>query len=121
LISGIVALTLSPVLSSRVLKAHGQQGRFEQWVEHRFERLAVSYQRGLHSTLNSLPATMLFAAVVLGSIYFMFASSTSELAPVEDQSILFFQATAPQTATLDYNEAYTRQIEEAFKSVPEYH
>jgi multidrug efflux pump len=51
----------------------------------------------------------------------MFTGSTNELAPVEDQSILFFQATAPQTATLDYNEAYTRQIEEAFQSVPEYH
>ena len=121
LISGVVALTLSPMLSSRVLKPHGQQGRFEQWVEHWFERLAASYQRGLHATLESLPVTLLFAFAVLVSIFFMFVASKSELAPVEDQSILFFQATAPQTATLDYNEAYTRQIQEAFASVPEYH
>jgi len=121
LVSGVVALTLSPMLSSRVLKPHGQQGRFEQWVEHWFERLAATYQRGLHGTLEFLPATLLFAFVVLVSIFFMFVTSKSELAPVEDQSILFFQATAPQTATLDYNEAYTRQIQEAFVSVPEYH
>jgi multidrug efflux pump len=109
------------MLSSRVLKPHGQQGRFEQWVEHRFERLALAYQRRLHGTLESLPATLLFAAAVLVSIFFMFVTSKNELAPVEDQSILFFQATAPQTATLEYNEAYTRQIVSAFESVPEYH
>ncbi len=121
LISGIVALTLSPMLSSRALKPHGQQGRFEQWVEHWFERLARSYQRLLHATLNSLPVILLFATVVLVSIFFMFITSKNELAPVEDQSILFFQATAPQTATIEYNEAYTRQIVSAFESVPEYH
>jgi len=121
LISGIVALTLSPMLSAKVLKEHGQQGRFEQWVEHGFERLAAAYQRRLHGTLDALPATLLFAAVVLISIVFMFITSKHELAPVEDQSILFFQATAPQTATLEYNEAYTRQIVTAFESMPEYY
>jgi multidrug efflux pump len=121
LISGVVALTLSPMLSSRALKAHGQQGRFEQWVEHWFERLAARYRKMLHGMLDTLPATLLFAAVVLVSIFFMFITSKNELAPVEDQSILFFQATAPQTATIEYNEAYTRQIVEAFESVPEYH
>jgi multidrug efflux pump len=121
LISGVVALTLSPMLSSRALKPHGQQGRFEQWVEHWFERLAARYRKMLHATLESLPVTLLFAAAVLVSIVFMFVTSKNELAPVEDQSILFFQATAPQTATIEYNEAYTRQIVEAFEAVPEYH
>jgi multidrug efflux pump len=121
LVSGVVALTLSPMLSSRVLKAHGQQGRFEQWVEHWFNRLANRYRNLLHGMLDSLPATLLFAVVILASIFFMFVTSKSELAPVEDQSILFFQATGPQTATIEYNEAYTRQIVEAFESIPEYH
>jgi len=120
-VSGIVALTLSPMLSSRVLKPHGQQGRFEQWVENWFNRLADRYRKLLHGMLESLPATMLFAVVLLVSIFFMFVTSKSELAPVEDQSILFFQATGPQTATIEYNEAYTRQIVEAFESIPEYH
>ncbi|MFQ5643851.1 MAG: efflux RND transporter permease subunit [Thiogranum sp.] len=120
-VSGVVALTLSPMLSSRVLKAHGRQGRFEAWVEHRFTRLAERYRELLHGMLDSLPVTLLFAAVILVSIFFMFVTSKSELAPVEDQSILFFQATGPQTATIEYNEAYTRQIVAAFESIPEYH
>ncbi len=120
-VSGIVALTLSPMLSSRVLKPYGQQGRFEAWVEHWFTRLAGRYRALLHGMLDSLPVTLAFAAVILVSIVFMFVTSKSELAPVEDQSILFFQATGPQTATIEYNEAYTRQIVEAFESIPEYH
>jgi len=121
LISGIVALTLSPMLSSKVLQPAGNPGRFERAVEHFFERLAGFYLRRLQSALTYLPATMLFAAVVLGSIYFMFTSTSDELAPTEDQSILFFRAVAPQTASLEYNEAYTREIVEAFEAVPEYH
>ena len=121
LVSGVVALTLSPMLSAKVLKPHGQQGRFEQWVEHKFGRLAKSYQSLLHASLESLPPILLFALVVLVSIFFMFVTSKSELAPVEDQSILFFQATGPQTATIEYNEAYTREIVKAFETIPEYH
>ncbi|WP_078121777.1 efflux RND transporter permease subunit [Thiosocius teredinicola] len=121
LISGIVALTLSPMLSSKVLQPAGKAGRFEHAVERFFTGLANFYLRRLRGALNYLPATLLFAAVVLGSIYFMFATTQSELAPTEDQSILFFQATAPQTASLPYNEAYTREIVETFESVPEYH
>ena len=95
LVSGVVALTLSPMLSSRVLKPHGEQGRFEQWVEHWFTGLARRYQKLLHGALDYLPVTVVFAVVVLGSIYFMFITSQNELAPTEDQSILFYQATAP--------------------------
>ena len=120
LISGVVALTLSPMLSSRVLKSSSGEGRFEQAVEHFFNRLAERYSRALRSSLQTLPVTLVFAAVVLASIYFMFVTSQNELAPDEDQSILFFQATAPQTATIDYNEAYIRQIVAMFESVPEY-
>jgi len=121
LVSGIVALTLSPMLSGKVLKASGEQGRFEQTVEHFFNRLSGLYRKALHGSLEALPATLLFAAVILGSIYFLFTASQDELAPTEDQSILFFQALGPQTATLDYNEAYTRHIVEQFEAVPEYH
>jgi multidrug efflux pump len=121
LISGVVALTLSPMLSGKVLKPAGEQARFEQWVEHLFGRLSQAYQGALRRSLDWLPVTMVFAAVILGSIYFMFSASQNELAPTEDQSILFFQALGPQTATLEYNKAYTRQIVDLFEEVPEYH
>ena len=120
LISGVVALTLSPMLCSRVLQTSSGEGRFEKAVEHFFNRLAERYRRALSGSLDTLPVTLVFATVVLLSIYFMFVTTQNELAPDEDQSILFFQATAPQTATIDYNEAYVRQIVSLFESVPEY-
>jgi len=120
LISGIVALTLSPMLSSRVLRSRAQSSRFEQGVERFFEALTRGYHRLLRGALDALPATLLFGLVVLASIYFMFALSQRELAPTEDQSILFFQARAPQTATIEYDERYTRQIVGLFESIPEY-
>jgi len=121
IISGIVALTLSPMLSSKVLKGpEAKQGPFERGVERFFTALADRYQRLLHNSLDYLPVTAAFAVAVLVSIYFMFVTAQNELAPTEDQSILFFQATAPQTATIDYDRAYVRQIEDAFESTPEF-
>jgi multidrug efflux pump len=120
LISGIVALTLSPMLSAKVLKPAGAPGRFEHAVERFFTGLANGYQRVLHQVLAYPSAVLLFAAAVLASIYPMFALSQKELAPTEDQSILFVHATGPQTATIDYDVAYTRELIETFESVPEY-
>lgn len=117
-ISGIVALTLSPMLSSKVLKVKG--GRFETAVEHFFTGFARRYQALLDRSLNYLPVTIVFSVVVLVSIYFMFVTTHKELAPTEDQSILFFQATAPQTATIDYDMAYVSQIEDTFETFPEF-
>ena len=120
LISGVVALTLSPMLSAKVLKPSGAPGRFEHAVERFFTRLANGYQRLLHGMLTQPAAVLVFAAAILASIYPMFMLSQKELAPTEDQSILFAHATGPQTATLDYDATYTREIIETFESVPEY-
>jgi len=118
LVSGIVALTLSPMLSAKVLKKEG--GRFEHAVERFFENLSQYFLRRLRGALDCLPATLLFGFTILFSIYFLFAFSQNELAPDEDQSILFFAATAPQTATIEYDQLYTAQIHDAFEAIPEY-
>ena len=121
LVSGVVALTLSPMLSGKVLHRQGEPGRFEAAVERFFARLASAYQQRLHRTLDFIPVSMVFAGVVLVSIYFMFVSTPSELAPVEDQSILFMQGRMPQTATIEYNEVYTRELVKALDTLPEEH
>ena len=90
-------------------------------MERFFERLAEGYRKRLSRTLDYVPVTMTFSTVVLVSIYFMFVTTPSELAPVEDQSILFVQGRAPQNATIEYNEVYTRQVIEKFKTMPEEH
>jgi len=120
LISGVVALTLSPMMSSKVLTDAGQPGRFELAVEHFFTCLATGYQRLLHKVLEYPSAVMIFALTLLLSIYLMFMLSNKELAPTEDQSILFAIASGPQTATLNYNEAYARELIKQFESIPEY-
>lgn len=120
LVSGVIALTLSPMLCAHLLHRSTQTGRFERGVEHFFNGLSRRYLAVLRPTLNALPATLIFALGILISIYFMFISTKSELAPTEDQSILFFSANAPQTATMDYNLGYAKTIQQAFETIPEY-
>lgn len=120
LISGVVALTLSPMMSSRLLPDRHQPNRFEQWLEHAFAKLANRYVRSLDYILAVPMAVIGFAAIVLVSLYFMFMLTSRELAPTEDQSILFAIANGPQTATLNYNETYARQLVSIFESIPEY-
>lgn len=120
LISGIVALTFSPMLSAMVLKSSAEQGRFERAVEHFFERLAGGYQRWLHASLDFRPVTYFFCAVMIVGIYFMFISSATEFAPPEDREAINIQMTAPHTATLEYTEAHTKRMVELFETIPEY-
>ncbi|CAH9019823.1 efflux RND transporter permease subunit [Candidatus Nitrosacidococcus sp. I8] len=120
IISGIVAITLSPMLSSKVLKAADQKGKFELWVEHLLTQLAQFYQRVLHRTLNHIPLIMIFAAFVLCSLYPLYMSGQKELAPAEDQSVVEFEATGPEVANIDYDKIYAKQIFEITKTLPEY-
>jgi multidrug efflux pump len=121
IVSTVVAMTLAPMLSSKVLKEKGTSGRFEHIVERLFTGLSERYRRLLHPVLEFASILPVFALVVIISIYFMFTLSQKELAPTEDQSILFFMATGPQTATLKYNETYARELLNTFETIPEYY
>jgi multidrug efflux pump len=123
-ISGIVALTLSPMLCSRLLKAPdpergGWEGRLTYFIDQQFYRLRGYYERRLHGSLNTLPVTLVFAAIVLLSIYFLFASAKTELAPTEDQGVVITQSVAAPNATLQQRQMYSRQVYKIFASHPE--
>ncbi len=120
LISGVIALTLSPMLSSKVLREHGGEGRFEQQVEKAFTWLSNGYGGLLQHVLNNIGLVAIVGVLILVSNYFMYANSKNELAPDEDQGILFFMGQGPRTATLEYLEAYGHQIQQGFESFPEY-
>jgi len=120
LVSGVIALTLSPMLSGKILKPHGNATRFEGIVERNFQRLADGYKSTLSRVLKSVPAVMVFAVVVLISIVFMLRLSQNELAPTEDQGILLYQGQAPQTATLEYLQQYGNQLQNRFEKLPGY-
>ncbi|WP_373509183.1 efflux RND transporter permease subunit, partial [Thiocapsa sp.] len=119
-VSGIVALTLSPMLAGQVLRAGSDQSRFERGVEHVFTRLAEGYRRLLHGWLRYPGVTLLVAVVILVAIYGMYSMTKKELAPTEDQSILFFMGTTPQTATVDLNLRYIDEMLPIFESFPEH-
>jgi multidrug efflux pump len=123
-ISAIVALTLSPMMSSRMLKAHdpshrGLQQRFMEFIDRNFEKLRVRYARWLTGSLNYLPVTFVFALLVLSSIYFLYTSAQSELAPQEDQGVVIASSTPAPNATLQQKLLYSRQVYESFMTHPE--
>ncbi|MEA2848225.1 MAG: multidrug efflux pump, partial [Rhodospirillaceae bacterium] len=123
-ISAIVALTLSPMMCSRLLKPHreddrGWEARLIRLIDRVFDRLRRGYARWLHGSLNYLPVTGVFAAIVLGSIYFLYAGTKSEIAPQEDQGVIITLATSAPNATIDQRLLYSRQIYDIFASHPE--
>ncbi len=121
LISGLVALTLSPMMCSRLLRHEENPTGLAHRLDLIFDRLKLRYQRALHGTLNTRPVVLVFAVLVLGLIPILLKFTESELAPEEDQGIIFMMASAPQTANLDYLNAYTDQFLEIFKTFPEYY
>ncbi len=119
LVSMVVALTLSPMLSARVLRANPPHG-LSRFIDERFERLRVRYDKILHGSLDYLPVTWLFAAVMFASVYFLFTSTKQELAPQEDQGIIFVAGVAPPTATPRYLRTYGLQIIHDFEKLKVY-
>jgi multidrug efflux pump len=123
-VSAIVALTLSPMMSSRLLKVHntdrsGWEERVVDWIDRNFNRLSQRYARWLHGSLDYLPVTAVFAALILGSIYFLYTSANSELAPQEDQGVIISVANTAPDATLEQRLLYSQQIFKTFKKYPE--
>ncbi len=119
-ISGIVALTLAPMLSARVLKPSNTTGPFEKSVEAFFNRLTQRYKNTLHPLLSTPSIPIAFSLIVLLSLYPMYTLSKKELAPTEDRGLLIAFGSAPQTATLDFIKQQTDKLVRIFESIPEY-
>jgi multidrug efflux pump len=119
IISGVVALTLSPMMCSVFLKGGGHQGRFAKLVDKVFSRLTAWYGRMLDRSLNYRPITVMFAATILGLVAFMYMNTNKELAPEEDQGILFSVVKAPQYANIDYTDFYGEKLDEVLAKFPE--
>ncbi|HKW36291.1 MAG TPA: efflux RND transporter permease subunit [Burkholderiales bacterium] len=122
--SAVVALTLSPMMSAKLLKPHdagasGWDARLVLFLDRTFDALHRRYERFLHGTLNWVPVTAVFSAVVLGSIYPLWVTSKDELAPPEDQGVLIMSAQAAPNSTLQQRQLYSRAVYETFVEHPE--
>ncbi|MBA3535662.1 MAG: multidrug efflux RND transporter permease subunit [Tatlockia sp.] len=119
IISGIIALTLTPMMCSKILSADISSGRLVQFLDDKFNKLKARYQRALHSLLNTRAIMLVFAAAVLLMLPYLYSHTASETAPEEDQGFFFVAAQAPQYATINYREAYTKLFDDIYKSFPE--
>jgi len=118
IISGIIALTLSPMMCSKLLKSNMSEQRFVHYIDTKFSALKHFYQRRLTNILQYPFVMILFAFVILCSCFFLFVSSKAEMAPTEDQGVVFVMATGPQTATLNYMETFTNEFNKIYKKFP---
>ncbi len=119
LVSGVVALTLSPMMSSRVLKPHDKQGRFASWLDGAFDKLCSRYQKLLSGCLNHRGAVLLFSGVLILSLAPLFLITQQELAPEEDHSGFYVAANAPQYANLAYINYFLEQVVDIWQEIPE--
>lgn len=118
IISGMVALTITPMMSARLLKKGGHS-RFQRIVDNTFEGLANWYERRVSTSLDYRPVTLLLVAVLLGLTGFMFVKTSNELAPDEDVGALFSIVNAPSYATSQYTNLYTDQMRAVTRDIPE--
>jgi multidrug efflux pump len=118
-VSGVIALTLSPMMASRLLKPQQHTGWFGRTLDRIFDSLRRRYDRRLHRTLNRRPVTILTLVAVMFATGIMYITTQKELAPEEDQGFLMSMVQVPATANLDYLEQATRQLGKVFDTVPE--
>jgi len=119
LISGIVALTLSPMMGSKLLRAGDTEKGFAGMINHHFDIVRNLYQRVLTGTLRFRPVVLTLWAIVLLLIVPFYMFSQKELAPPEDQNFVFGIIQAPANATLDQTKLFARQIDDVYRSFPE--
>ncbi len=120
LISGFVALTRSPMMASRLLKAEHAEGRFARLIDGGFERLKQAYSRTLSGTLGMRPAVYAVWIVLTLAVVPLYMFSPAELAPNEDQGAVFGAIDAPANATLEQLTPFTAQVNQKFSSIPEF-
>lgn len=119
-VSGIIALTLSPMMCSKFLiHISKEEGGFIHYIDHKFEKLQRFYERLLKESLQYIQVTLVFAVIILASNYFLFKTSDSELAPQEDQGIIITQVTAAANAALSQIQLYAKQVFNYMKKYPE--
>ena len=119
-VSGIVALTLSPMMCARFFRASQDEGKFVKAIDRVFDKVHSGYLRLLHSLLNTYPVLLVMGLILFLVLGLMFKMSQSELAPEEDQGLVLSQVVGAPTATSDQMQTYAKQVFDIAHSMPEY-
>jgi multidrug efflux pump len=119
IVSGIVALTLSPMMGSKLLRTGQSERGFAGWINRRFEAVRAFYTRTLGGTLRYRPVVLtLWGIVTLLAVPF-YLFSMKELAPREDQGVVFGIVQASPNSTLDQTRLFTEQVTDVYRAMPE--
>ncbi len=117
IVSGVIALTLSPMMCSKVLNAESLSNKFARWIDTFFDKMRAGYEKILTQVFNCRVLIAGMAVAVLAGCFIFYDLTPSELAPVEDQGILLMNGTGPQYANIDYverNSDYMSKLIEGF-------
>jgi multidrug efflux pump len=119
LVSGVVALTLSPMMAGRLLRAGDTERGFSGWINRRFDGVRRTYGRSLAGTLRYRPVVLVLWAIVALLMVPFYMFSMRELAPSEDQGVVFSIIQASPNATLDQTTMFTDQVHDVYRALPE--
>ncbi len=118
-VSGVVALTLSPMLGAQLLRASDTERGFGGWINRRFDRVREIYARALAGTLEYRPVMIAFWVIVSVLIVPFYMFSQRELAPAEDQGVVFSIVQSAPDATIDQTKLFASQIHDVYRAMPE--
>ncbi|RIL11909.1 MAG: multidrug efflux protein, partial [Proteobacteria bacterium] len=120
LISGVVALTLSPMMSSKLIKAGHEPTKLEARLNNFFERLKERYAALLAASLRQRGAVLMVAALIVPCILPFYIFSVKEIAPREDQGVIFSIIQASPDSSLEQTTIFAEEVSKVYKSFPEY-
>ncbi|WP_428771944.1 multidrug efflux RND transporter permease subunit [Vibrio sp.] len=118
-VSGVVALTLSPMMCSKMLKSNAEPNKFEQTVHNMLDKLTNAYERALRNVMNRRPVFLAFALIVFVSLPMLFKFIPSELAPAEDKGVVMLIGTGQSNSNLDYMQNTMNQVNQILSDQPE--
>ena len=120
IVSGFVALTLTPMMCSKLLRHNPKPNRFDRGMERVLVAMSDGYGRLLGWVLTQRWIVLLMMAAAAGGSWWLFKNAKSELAPLEDRGVILATVNAPDGATLDYTARYLRAIEAIGRNYPEF-
>ncbi|MFA0441142.1 transporter [Vibrio sp. 10N.286.49.C2] len=118
-ISGIIALTLSPMMCSKLLKANETPSKFEVKVHQILDKMTARYEKMLSAVMLHRPVIIAFAVIVFASLPLLFKFIPSELAPSEDKGVVMLMGTGPSNANLDYLQNTMNDVNAILTEQPE--
>jgi multidrug efflux pump len=119
IVSGVVALTLSPMMGSKLLRTGDNARGFAGWINRRFDAVRHRYTRTLAGTLRYRPVVLTLWVVIALLMVPFYMFSQRELAPAEDQGVVFGIIQASPNSTLDQTRMFTEQVHGVYRAFPE--